>query len=279
MLVGATVRTPDVMHGREVVVMATPAPIPGGCTGREQQGAATQPLRRPRGTTVDKTVRVNVPGRPWWSYGRVLKCCPVLSADERLCWIEHYALSLTATGCVSSASVLGRRIAQSRRSVERHRHKFLLLGLLQRTERGPGRPAAWRCDLPKPYQPKTSRITDDQCEALAEGLAAYIEHRLRAAQTAAKAVAVLGTDNSPASSSHLAVVPRQRSGGAFRYGEPHTAGKAGEAGSSEEAGLQIEKNAALEMENSPLLSPPRWLTDQPPPDEPPEGEDEDADAP
>lgn len=237
-------------------------------------------------------MRESALGRPPWSYARVVKRCPALSPRAKLCWLEHYALWFSAAGCTTSASVLGRRIATSQAAVERLRALFVLVGLMDRQDRGIGRTAGWRVTLPEPCRPTSPRITDDQCAALAQELAAHIVARLNAAQSALTPRGRFPTLpplaptllKPPSAALDVRALRPQSSEGAppselrgrFMPDEPVTAGELEKLDRLEmldqvngrSPGKSDETGRVADEENGP----PAWPTDQPWPDHDPDAD-------
>ena len=110
-----------------------------------------------------------------WVYARVVKACGALSVTQRLIWPEHRALANGRAGCTMSASQMGRRLAMARVTIERARQQFLSLDLVRKRDRGRGKTAEWRPELPSECRPLGERCTDDEIEACAERLAAHIK--------------------------------------------------------------------------------------------------------
>jgi len=226
-------------------------------------------------------VKESATGRPPWSYARVVKMCRALSPRARLVWLEHFALWNGGVGCTASAAALGRRLATSRITVARLRSLFVLVGLLQRSERGPGRTAAWRVTLPESYRPTGPRITDDECAALAHHLGLHIVARLNAAQTGLTPRDRFPTLQPGAAPSEMRRLPSHSYETAppselrdrFQHDQPVTAGELEKLERLEmldqvngrSPGQSDETGRAADEENGP----PAWPTDQPWPDHDP----------
>lgn len=155
--------------------------------------------------------------KPPWSWTHVVRACKndVLSATEKLIWLEHYAFWNDHNGAWVSASRLAQRLGLGRRTVERARSRLLAWGLIEKEERGEGRDAAWFTTLPAACRPQRQRITDDEVQRLAECLATHVP--------------ASASNGGPPSASggggpHLKDSPPPPLGGGFLFGESELAG-------------------------------------------------------
>ena len=122
--------------------------------------------------------------RPPWSWYRVVLACTELGPWEKHVWSEERGLS-NGKGAVMAAGTLALRLGVSRETVERARRELLRYDLLRKQDLGPGRAAAWFPDLPPTSRPGQHRISDDECQRLAEVLSAHIA--LKRAQAGVRA--------------------------------------------------------------------------------------------
>ena len=119
-------------------------------------------------------------GAPF-NWTRVVKPsdAPSLTPAHKLVWLEHYCWEKAGRGCMVSASALGKRLGLSQRTVERIRQDLLRWGLLRKHDRGNGRTAIWRPELPARCRPQGTKLADDDAFTYAEMLAEHIAARVK----------------------------------------------------------------------------------------------------
>lgn len=99
---------------------------------------------------------------------------PLLSPTQKLVYCEIVGLCSARAYCTYGAGSIGRRLAISRRTVERARLELRRVGLLDRKDRGSGREAMWFPTMPMFCRPNTRRLTEDELDHWADKLARHI---------------------------------------------------------------------------------------------------------
>lgn len=112
------------------------------------------------------------PEKPSFSGARVLKASRVLSAGQKLVWLEDYALDQGPEGSWITSTQLAARLGMTPRTVETYRGELKAMGLYATVSRAGGT-RSWYPTLPAEVVPRTARPTP---EDISTGVMLFDDH-------------------------------------------------------------------------------------------------------
>jgi len=230
-----------------------------------------------------------------WPHVRFVRALRGLGAPAKLVFDELRGLS-RGRGATIGAAALAARLGLSRDAVERARRELAQWGLVRSLDLGPGRRAAWFPSVPPEYWPKGLRPSDDEVQRLADAYSArYAQLR---AQGGADMPPLTDTGAEPPAPRvpliRTQVAANLRHSGADTPPPAHTktlrslrlhndellrevsevSEVSEESEERDKARYPGERDSAPDAQkDGAALEPPTWLTEQPPPVQPPEGDE------